>query len=184
MSALTLTAGGDNVATEYQQPPVGDHKAILVGIVESKNEQTAYGPKDLVFFYFELEEKMDDGRPFSVRAKFTKSLNEKSNLYKFLNKWRGKPFAAGEQFDLNEMVGVGCILELIAWSPKNDPSVIRHLPDRARPLPKKEWPKASGDFDAAAASERIEKWKEENGSAQPAATPAPIERTEDDDVPF
>ena len=82
------------------------------------------------------------------------------------------------------MVGVGCILELIAWSPKNDPSVIRHLPDRARPLPKKEWPKASGDFDAAAASERIEKWKEENGSALPAATPAPIERTEDDDVPF
>jgi hypothetical protein len=183
MSELTLTAGGGNVATEYQQPPVGDHKAILVGIVESKNEQTAYGPKDLVFFYFELEEKMDDGRPFSVRAKFTKSLNEKSNLYKFLQKWRGKPFAAGEEFDLNEMIGVGCILELIAWSPKNDPSVIRHLPDRARPLPKKEWVKASGEFDAAAASERIEKWKEENSpDATRDGAARPFE--ENDDVPF
>ena len=187
MDTITLTAGGGNSTTEYQQPPVGDHKAILVGIVESKDEPTKYGPRDKLFYYFELEEKMDDGRPFSVRAGFTKSLNEKSNLYKFLTKWRGKPFAAGEKINLKEMIGVGCILELIAWSPKDDPSVIKHLPDRARPLPKKEWIKASGEFDSVAASERVEKWKAESSSAASAApveTPAPIERTEDDDVPF
>ena len=190
MSELTLTAGGGGAVTEYTPPPVGAHKAILVDIILSKGEQTKFGVKDLLFFYFELDAKMEDGRPFLVRKKFTNSLNEKSNLYKFLTKWRGKPFEPGEEFNLRSMLGVGCVLEMEEFRPEGEDKVVVYV-DRARKLAKKDWIKPSGEYDGDKARERIEAKKEENNSAQPAYT---VEKgaTDDfanvgeveDDVPF
>ena len=76
-NTLTLPAGS-NEARVYEQPPLGEHKAVLVDIIKSDNEQTKFGVKSLLYFYFELEVLMDDNRPFLVRKKITHSLNEKS----------------------------------------------------------------------------------------------------------
>ncbi len=188
MSELTLTAGGGNAVSDYTPPPAGEHKAILVDIVLSKNEQTKFGVKDLLFFYFEIEEKMDDGRPFLVRKKFTNSLNEKSNLYKFLTKWRGKPFEPGEEFNLRQMLGVGCMLELEEFTPEGEDKVVVYV-DRARKLAKKDWIKPSGEYDGDRTRERIEKYKSENNSESPAVATEPTapkkeEYDVNDDVPF
>lgn len=195
MENMTLTAGSSNELSEYQQPPIGEHKAVLVDIVLSKNEQTLYGIKDLLFFYFEIEAKMDDGRPFRVRKKFTHSLNEKSNLYKFLTKWRGKPFTAGEEFDLNTLIGVGCTLELESFTPEGETKVIVYV-DRARRLAKKDWIKASGEYDGEKVRESIEKYKDtppaevavpESKASPKAAKKAEAKKDDydpEDDVPF
>ena len=175
-SELTLTAGGDQSTREYEQPPLGECKAILVDIIRSTNEQTKFGVKDLVFFYFELEHLMDDNRPFLVRKKFTFSLNEKANLYKFLQKWVGglKP---GQPFNLKTLIGTGCILEIEPWTTPDDK--VMHLVDRARKLDKGKWIKASGEFDSAKTAARIEERRQES-----LAEAGVVERTEDDDVPF
>jgi len=192
MDTLTLTAGS-NEARVYEQPPLGEHKAVLVDIIKSDNEQTKFGVKSLLYFYFELEVLMDDNRPFLVRKKFTHSLNEKSNLYKFLTKWRGKPFAAGEEFDLGTLVGAGCVLEIEPWTtPDGD---VLNLVDRARTLEKANWIAASGNYDSDRTRQRIEDKKLEDqpyAQEEPAPAPAPKkaakkkEKVEvsEDDVPF
>lgn len=191
MSELTLKVGGDSAQKEYQQPPLGDHKAVLVDIVKSENQPTKHGPKTKVFYYFELETKMEDGRPFLVRKGFNFTLNPLSTLYKFIVKWREAPLTPNENFELKQMIGAGCILEISPWSPDDEPSKVLHLPDRARKLDKKEWIKPSGEYDGEKIRERIEAKKEENNSAQPAVTvqkgatdtftdPGEVE----DDVPF
>ena len=191
-NTLTLTAGS-NEARVYEQPPLGEHKAVLVDIIKSDNEQTKFGVKSLLYFYFELEVLMDDNRPFLVRKKFTHSLNEKSNLYKFLTKWRGMPFAAGEEFDLNTLVGAGCVLEIEPWTtPDGD---VLHLVDRARTLDKASWIAASGNYDSDRTRQRIEDKKlEDQPYAQEEPTPAPAPKkaakkkakpeVSEDDVPF
>ena len=188
METLTLTAGGGADFAEYQQPPAGEHKAVLLDIVLSKDEMTKFGIKDLLFFYFEIEAKMEDNRPFRVRKKFTNSLNEKSNLYKFLTKWRGKPFESGEEFNLNSLINVGCILELESFIPDGDTKTITYV-DRARRLAKKDWIKASGEYDGEKVRESIEKYKDsqpaETAAPAPAAkTAAPADDIGNDDVPF
>tara|TARA_R110000824_G_scaffold21692_1_gene80685 strand:- start:1210 stop:1791 length:582 start_codon:yes stop_codon:yes gene_type:complete len=191
-NTLTLTAGS-NEARVYEQPPLGEHKAVLVDIILSRDEMTKYGIKDILYFYFELEVLMDDNRPFLVRKKFNNSLNEKSNLYKFLTKWRGKPFAAGEEFDLNTLVGAGCVLEIEPWTtPDGD---VLHLVDRARTLDKANWIAASGNYDSDRTRQRIEDRKlEDQPYAQEEPTPAPAPKkaakkkakveVSEDDVPF
>ena len=195
MSELTLTAG--HAEQEFEQIPLGEHSAILVDIILSKGEETNYGVKDVLYFYFELEEKMNDGRPFLARKKFNYSLNEKSNLYKFLTKWRGKPFKNGEAVDLSAMLGTGCVMEIEPWTPEGSDKTL-HLVDRARKLAKKDWPKASGQYDGDKVRERIEARKAEQGGAPaPAPQPQPAAKAEeqkgggysktfneDDDIPF
>jgi len=188
MSELTLTAG--HAEQEYEQAPTGEHNALLVDIVLSMNEETKYGTKDVLYFQFELDAEMADGRPFLVRKKFNNSLNEKSNLYKFLSKWRGAPFKNGEAVDLTKMINTGCVLEIEPWETPDGKTL--HLIDRARKLAKKDWPKASGNYDGDRTRERIEERKAESGLAAPAPEPKQAdlptgERKDwktDDDVPF
>ena len=198
MSELTLTAGGGKSTTEYQKAPLGEHSAVLVDIILSENETTNYGIKDQYYFYFEIEAKMDDGRPFLVRKKFSAPkkdsagvrypMSEKSNLSKFLVKWRGKPFGPGEDVALADLIGTGCTLEIEPWTPEGGDEPI-HLVDRARKLAKKDWIKASGEYDGDRTRERIEKYREENNSGTPAIQPKVEDPHTDpgevpDDVPF
>jgi hypothetical protein len=66
-------------------------------------------PRNQVMISFELpDEKMNDGRPFSVSLWVTNSLHEKATLRKVLETWRKRPFTAEElgRFDLQTILGV------------------------------------------------------------------------------
>ena len=173
---LTLTVGNQDANREYQQPPLGEAKAIMVDVILSRNEQTKFGVKDLVFFYFELEHLMDDNRPFLVRKKFTWSLNEKSNLFKFLQKWKGG-LTPGKPFNVGKLILEGCILEIEPWTSPD--GKVLHLVDRARKLDKSKWIEASGEYDPVKTAARIEERR-----LEAVAETTAVERTEDDDVPF
>ena len=65
----------------------------------------------------ELKEfKEGDGeKPYSISKEFTLSMNEKSNLRKFLEGWRGKGFTEDEAkaFDITALLGLPCMLSVI-----------------------------------------------------------------------
>jgi hypothetical protein len=60
------------------------------------------------------------GKRFVVTKTYTASLNEKANLRKDLESWRGLPFTPEELkgFDLEKVVGVPCMLNLVAQTTK------------------------------------------------------------------
>ena len=54
-------------------------------------------------------------KPFSIGKEYTLSLSSKSNLYKDLVSWRGKPFTEEELegFDLSKLLGKPCQIQII-----------------------------------------------------------------------
>jgi hypothetical protein len=70
-------------------------------------QETSYGLKHQVHLAFEIDEKMEDGRPFLMMQNYTMSLNEKARLRLDLQAWRGRAFSAEELkgFDLKTVLG-------------------------------------------------------------------------------
>jgi hypothetical protein len=64
---------------------------------------------------WEIDQKMEDGRPFLVSSRFPLNIGEKAALGKFLTAWRGRAFTAeeGKAFDLKTIVGIPCLLTLV-----------------------------------------------------------------------
>lgn len=77
-------------AKDFKPAPEGSHNAVCVRILDLGIQETNFGPKRELQFSFEIEEAMEDGRPFLLSRKVTAVMNEKSNLYKMLTGWFGK----------------------------------------------------------------------------------------------
>jgi hypothetical protein len=104
------STGGD-----YRPAPEGSHAAVCGGVFDLGHQWKQYDAGDWkheVRLNFELSnEAMDDGRPFTVGRTFTLSLNEKSNLFKFLRGWGLKPADLGTgRYDVAERLGKPCML--------------------------------------------------------------------------
>ena len=106
--------GGD---TEYEVVPKGEHKAICYRVVDAGTAEEEYqgekSNKHKIFLFWELKDLlMEDGRPMSIFAQYTASLNEKSNLYKAAMAWMNRGFTEQEKqgFDPSIFVGKGCKL--------------------------------------------------------------------------
>lgn len=106
-------------------PPVvgGTYPAVCVGIVDlgyQYNEKYKEY-KEKVLFIWELSgvtiEVDGEQKPRWLSKDFSSTLNEKGNLSKFIVPWRGKNFTEeelnGEGFDLKELLGEGCLLQVI-----------------------------------------------------------------------
>ena len=54
-------------------------------------------------------------KPYSIGKEYTLSMNEKSNLRKMLESWRGKGFTVDEaaSFDITVLLGKPCLLSII-----------------------------------------------------------------------
>lgn len=115
MGRYTKETGGD-----FKQPPAGNHPARCYKIVDLGTQVGEYQGeptvRNQVLLTWELPtELMDDGRPFSVSAFVTNSLNEKAKLRGWLEAWRGKAFTPDELegFDLEKILGTTCMLNVI-----------------------------------------------------------------------
>lgn len=105
-------------AGEYEVPPAGNQAAVCVGIVELGRQHDVFqgqdnGWKTKVLLVFELDEKKSDGAPFVIGRDYNASLNKKANLRAVVERWRGKPLADDEEFDLTKLVGKGCLLSIL-----------------------------------------------------------------------
>lgn len=105
-------------------PPVdaGTYNSICVGIVDLGEQYSEKFKKydDKVLIIWELSgvtvEVDGEEKPRWLSKDFSATLNEKSNLTKFLVPWRGKAFTedelSGDGFNLPEMLGKGCFLQV------------------------------------------------------------------------
>lgn len=100
----------------FTPAPEGTWNAVCVDVWPFYEESTPWGNKTKTRLTWELDAKMDDGRPFIVSKSYTVSLHEKSGLYKDLKSWRGgKAFTAEEidAFDLENVLGKPCQLVVV-----------------------------------------------------------------------
>ena len=100
---------------DFERIEPGLHHAVCSHVIDLGLQDTKYGPKHKIAICFELEEKMQDGRPFMQSKIYGASLNEKANLRHDLESWRGKKFADAEigGFDVEVLVGVNCMLNIV-----------------------------------------------------------------------
>lgn len=110
------TGGGD-----FQDAPIGTHIAVCIRIIDLGTQHSEYQgqptTRNQVLVTWELpNERMEDGRPFTVSAFLTNSLSEKATMRHWLENWRGRPFTKEELdgFDLQTILGHGCMLNIIA----------------------------------------------------------------------
>lgn len=99
--------------------PVGMVQAVCAFVNDIGIQKSDFNGKEItaqkVIVSWELSKKMDDGRPYMVSKFYTLSLNEKANLRKDLESWRGKQFTQEELkgFDIEKLIGVNCMLNII-----------------------------------------------------------------------
>ena len=111
-----MTIMARDTRKEWTQCPEGLHQAVCVDVVDLGDQQTQFGIKHQVRLIWQVDEtNPDDGKRFRVQKKYTLSLNEKANLRKDLECWRGCKFNAQELegFDLERLLAVNCQLQII-----------------------------------------------------------------------
>jgi len=120
--AIVAKATGGN---DFKPAPAGTHAAVCCDVVDLGMLEVSFGGKTKtqhkVNLVWQIEEDRDDGKPFTVRKRYTLSLHEKASLRKDLESWRGRAFTPAELegFDLEVLIGIGCTLNVI-HTPKPD----------------------------------------------------------------
>lgn len=148
---LRQKAGGD-----YVPHPEGIYPAVCLDVIDlGPVEQEYQGESRMVNkikVVWETESLMEDGRPFTISKNFTASLHPKSNLAKFLGKWRGKPVADGEEIDLEKLIGACCTLVISHQETQSGGRTYAAIDAISKPSKKI---KTAGFYDPVATRQRI-----------------------------
>lgn len=113
-----LIPAGTHLARCYQMIEIGTVKENIMG-------QDKILTKVRVGWELPEERRVfsaDKGeQPFVISKEYTLSMNEKANLRKDLESWRGKGFTEkdAEGFDITKLLGVPCMLNIIHREAKN-----------------------------------------------------------------
>ena len=107
---------------EFELAPAGTHLAVCYRVIDLGTQDSSYNGQakrqHKILISWEIpDEKMSDGRPFTISQRYTWSMSEKAALRRDLESWRGKPFSEadfGEHgFDIQKIIGVGCLLTIV-----------------------------------------------------------------------
>lgn len=101
---------------DFTPAPEGLHQAVCVDVEDLGVVDWGFGDQHKVSIYWQTEQMNPDiDKPFLVRKAYTLSLNEKANLRKDLETWRGRKFNREELegFDLEKLLGVNCQIQII-----------------------------------------------------------------------
>lgn len=102
-----LCPSGTFIATCYRVIDLGTQQIDWKGTIKHQKK---------INLSWELtEEKMDDGRPFTINKRYTLSSSDKANLRIDLESWRGVPFKDEDfgNFDIGNLLGKSCLLGII-----------------------------------------------------------------------
>src|SRR5262245_16812344 len=92
----------------FEPCPEYTGRAVCVDCTPLKKHQSQFGERDVFKLVFEPAIERDDGsRPCVWSRNFTPTLNEKSNLRKFLRGWFGRDMSKAEldNFDTESLIG-------------------------------------------------------------------------------
>jgi len=93
---MTTFAGMTEGGT-FTPAPEGTHGARLLQAIDLGTQDGIYGPKRNLMVTFELPSKpMEDGRPYTITAWYTASLNRMGNLRGDLTSWLGRELTGEE----------------------------------------------------------------------------------------
>lgn len=104
---------------DYQQIDSGLYPARCVHVIDLGTRDNEYQgvvkKRREVLIVWELNELMEDGRPFTVYWRGTMSMFEQGKLYKLLTDWRGKAFTPEElaRFEMKNLLDKGCMVNVI-----------------------------------------------------------------------
>lgn len=127
---------GTHVARCYQMLEIGTVQESFLGSEPRAMHKVRIGwelPEERKVFNPEKGEQ-----PFVISKEFTLSMNEKANLRKYLEAWRGKGFSEDEAkaFDITKLIGVPCLLNIIHKPSKDGQRIYADIAS-IMPLPKK-----------------------------------------------
>ena len=104
---------------DFKQPEPGTVSAVCTRIIDLGTQETEWQGKKKkarkIMVGWEIEQIMDDSRPFLVLQRYTLSIHPKSVFGQHLETWRGVPFTDEERdgFDPSRLLGKGCLLTLV-----------------------------------------------------------------------
>lgn len=106
---------------EFEKPPVGNHPAVLVAIIDMGCQEQEYQGNvtypHRAFFVWELvTEKMSGttGRNHLIGIDLTVSLNLKAKLRQWIEARVGKQMPEDAEYDIAKELGKPCLLDVIA----------------------------------------------------------------------
>lgn len=111
-----IASAGDSKA--FTPAPAGLHQAICCDVVDMGVLEVTYAgqtkKQHKVRIVWQIDERMEDGKPFIAQKRYTLSLHEKSTLRKDLESWRGRPFTDEElrSFDLEKLLSANCQINI------------------------------------------------------------------------
>lgn len=115
----TPSEGGD-----FAPPPAGAFPAICYRFIDlgtqtsSFNNETKHQHKVMLSWEItDPDERMEDGRPWTISQRYTWSMHEKATLRKTLESWRGLAFTDADfgegGFNVQKLLGAPCLLNLM-----------------------------------------------------------------------
>lgn len=111
--------------------PAGVHQAVCFAAIDLGTQDPGnpqFRPSRKVMIMWELPHETiatEDGpKPRLISSEYTMSIGKKATLRGVLESWRGKPFSAAEleSFDLKNILGANCQLNVVHKAGKADPS--------------------------------------------------------------
>lgn len=115
MSVFSVKAKNSSGAGEV--PPAGTHPAVCVGVIDLGTQPYEYQGQHkmvrMVYLLWEMTAEKVSGfkdRNHVIGRSYNVSFGPKSTLRQLVEKWRGKSFAEGEEFDLAKLAGQKCLL--------------------------------------------------------------------------
>lgn len=104
---------------KFPAAPEGSFAAVCVDEIDLGKVKSNFNgeerERNMVRLLWQIDEEMDDGKPYFIKQDYTASLDEKAKLRKHLQSWRGRAFTPQELlgFDLETVVGAGCLLSIV-----------------------------------------------------------------------
>jgi hypothetical protein len=122
--APTIVNGGG----DYEPAPAGTHPAVVAGLIDAgthwesyRNEPEKKTRKIIIVVELEANGRNGGARRFLLARQFNIAysrygelvLAEQAHLREFLERWAGRPFDRGQTPDLRQMVGRGCLAQVV-----------------------------------------------------------------------
>ena len=114
---LPSNSGGD-----FTPPPAGTHLSICYRVIDLGTQQIDWQGQTKrqhkIMLSWEIpDEKMEDGRPFTISQRYTFSSSDKSTFRQHLEAWRGAPFKDSDfgpgGFDVRNLLSKACLLTIV-----------------------------------------------------------------------
>lgn len=123
--------------SNFEQPPVGNHLGVCYAVIDIGTQEVDYGQgkgpelHHQIAILWELPNELTEEKmPHMTSKIYNFSSNEKSNMMKDLQSWRGREFKEDEyaNFEIGDVIGAGCFLNCVDHKGFVKPDTVAALP--------------------------------------------------------